>query len=66
MLILTCTSLSGGQGKTTTAILLGRRLAQSGQRVLMVDADPQSNLTFYLGHEVEENQPTLLEVLKNR
>ncbi|MBD2616120.1 ParA family protein [Nostoc punctiforme FACHB-252] len=66
MLILTCTSLSGGQGKTTTAILLGRRLAQEGQRVLMVDADPQSNLTFYLGHEVEENQPTLLEVLKKQ
>jgi chromosome partitioning protein len=66
MLILTCTSLSGGQGKTTTAILLGKMLAQEGHRVLMVDADPQANLTFYLGHEVEENQPTLLEVLKKQ
>lgn len=53
-------------GKTTVAILLGRMLAQTGQRVLMIDADPQANLTFYLGHEVQQNQPTLLEVLKNR
>ena len=30
----------------------------------MIDADPQSSLTFYLGHEVQPNQPTLLEVLK--
>ncbi|MHC5917283.1 MAG: ParA family protein, partial [Nostoc sp.] len=66
MLILTCASLSGGQGKTTVAILLGRMLAQTGQRVLMIDADPQANLTFYLGHEVQQNQPTLLEVLKKQ
>lgn len=38
-------------------------LAQQGKKVLAVDADPQANLTFYLGHEVEPNQPTLLEVL---
>lgn len=30
----------------------------------MIDADPQSSLTFYLGHEVKPSQPTLLEVLK--
>lgn len=34
--------------------------------MLMIDADPQSSLTFYLGHEVEPNQPTLLEVLKKQ
>lgn len=32
----------------------------------MIDADPQSSLTFYLGHEVQPNQPTLLEVLKKQ
>lgn len=32
----------------------------------MLDADPQSSLTFYLGHEVQPNQPTLLEVLKKQ
>ena len=64
MQTITCTSLSGGQGKTTTSIFLGRALVQAGHRVLMIDADPQSSLTFYLGHEVQSNQPTLLEVLK--
>ena len=64
MQTLTCTSLSGGQGKTTTSIFLGRTLAQLGHRVLMIDSDPQSSLTFYLGHEVKPSQPTLLEVLK--
>lgn len=63
MLTITCASLSGGQGKTTVTILLGRLLAATGKRVLMVDSDPQANLTFYLGHEVGDNQPTLLEVL---
>jgi chromosome partitioning protein len=64
MQTITCTSLSGGQGKTTTSIFLGRALIETGHRVLMIDADPQSSLTFYLGHEVQPNQPTLLEVLK--
>jgi chromosome partitioning protein len=32
----------------------------------MIDADPQASLTFYLGHEVQPNQPTLLEVLKKQ
>ncbi|HEY9795788.1 MAG TPA: AAA family ATPase, partial [Leptolyngbyaceae cyanobacterium] len=66
MLILACVSLSGGQGKTTTSIFLGRTIAGGGHRVLMIDADPQSSLTFYLGHEVQPNQPTRLEVLKKQ
>jgi chromosome partitioning protein len=66
VLTITCASLSGGQGKTTTAILLGKHLQRLRFRVLVVDADPQSSLTFYLGHEVQPNQPTLLEVLKKQ
>ncbi|NJL02973.1 MAG: ParA family protein [Spirulinaceae cyanobacterium RM2_2_10] len=64
MLTLACLSLSGGQGKTTTAVLLGKRLAASGHPVLVIDADPQSNLTTFLGHDVEANAPTLLEVFR--
>ncbi|MCL1857050.1 MAG: ParA family protein, partial [Kiritimatiellaeota bacterium] len=35
----------GGVSKTTTTFHLGWKLARLGQRVLMVDADPQCNLT---------------------
>ena len=66
MKTLSCLSLSGGQGKTSISLLLGRLLAQQGRRVLMVDADPQANLTFYLGHDVQPDAPTLLEVLKRQ
>jgi chromosome partitioning protein len=66
VLTITCASLSGGQGKSTVSLFLGRVLARLGYSVLMVDADPQSSLTFYLGHDVEPNQPTLLEVLKKQ
>lgn len=66
MLTITTASLAGGQGKTTTSFFLARTLARYGYTVLMVDADPQSSLTLYLGHEVESTHPTLLEVLRKQ
>lgn len=39
----------GGTGKTTTTVNLGAALAEQGQRVLLVDFDPQGNLTQSLG-----------------
>jgi chromosome partitioning protein len=44
----------GGVAKTTTTISLGAALAETGQRVLMIDLDPQANLTLASGIEISE------------
>jgi chromosome partitioning protein len=53
----------GGVGKTTTAVNLGAALALAGRRVVLVDLDPQANLTLYLGIELGPGAPTTYRVL---
>ena len=53
----------GGVGKTTTTYNLGVALADIGQKVLLLDLDPQGGLTYYAGYEPEELGKTIYHCL---
>ncbi len=61
--VYTLVNQKGGVGKTTTTINLGAYLAQLGQRVLVVDLDPQANATSCLGVDKANVQSGTYEAL---
>lgn len=53
----------GGVGKTTTAVNLSAALAASGQRVCLVDLDPQAHASLHLGVSLRDGERSVYDVL---
>src|ERR1700684_4677396 len=63
MRVLVMANQKGGVGKTTTAINLGTALAAIGERVLIVDLDPQGNASTGLGIDRRSRSVSTYDVL---
>jgi chromosome partitioning protein len=59
---ITIASLSGGQGKTTISFFLSKYLATRG-KILACDIDPQANLSFFLGYDLETTEASAYELI---
>jgi chromosome partitioning protein len=65
MTILALAMQKGGVGKTTTTLAVGVELAKLGARVLLIDIDPQSNLTQALGYDPTQLERSVHDILLN-
>jgi chromosome partitioning protein len=61
--VIAVSNEKGGVAKTTTTLSLGAALAELGHRVLLIDLDPQANLTLALGIELGESERTSSNIL---
>ncbi len=61
--VITVANQKGGVGKTTSTVNIAAAAAQAGQRVLVIDLDPQGNASTALGADHREGTPSVYEVL---
>lgn len=63
MRVIAVMNQKGGVGKTTTSVNLSAALAAAGQRVCVIDLDPQAHASLHLGVTIRDGQPSVYDVL---
>ena len=63
--VIALANQKGGVGKTTTSVNLGACLANEGQKVLLIDLDPQGNATSGLGIDKRQIEQSVYDVMIN-
>ena len=62
MITLSISNIKGGVAKTTTAATLAAGLHKRGNRILMIDSDPQTNLSMCFTDEPKDGDPSLYSI----